>query len=50
MELKPVKLEKSLAFMWESRYAFRPTRAAMKAPQLQKDYDKIWDGFRKLHK
>ncbi len=49
-ELKPVKLEKSLAFMWESRYVFRPTAAAMKAPQLQKGYDKAWDGFRKLSK
>ena len=45
-ELKPVKLDKSLAFMWESRYVFRPTQAAMKAPQLQKDYDKVWDGFK----
>ncbi len=46
-ELKPAKIGKSLAFMWESRYVFRPTRAAMKAPQLQKDYDKAWRGFRK---
>jgi homogentisate 1,2-dioxygenase len=45
MELKPEKLDRTLAFMWESRYVFRPTRAAMKAPQLQKNYDKVWDGF-----
>jgi homogentisate 1,2-dioxygenase len=47
-ELKPAKIDKSLAFMWESRYVFRPTRAAMKAPQLQKDYDKVWRGFKKI--
>jgi homogentisate 1,2-dioxygenase len=31
--------------MWESRYVFRPTKAAMDAKQLQKDYDKVWNGF-----
>jgi len=46
-ELKPHKIEDTLAFMWESRYVFRPTRFALGAPQLQKDYDRIWDGFRK---
>ena len=35
----------SLAVMWESRYVFRPTKAALTAPELQKDYDKVWDGF-----
>jgi homogentisate 1,2-dioxygenase len=44
-KLAPQKLEGTLAFMWESRYAFRPTKAAMGAKQLQKDYDKAWDGF-----
>jgi homogentisate 1,2-dioxygenase len=44
-KLEPVKQEGTLAFMWESRYVFRPTRAAMGAKQLQKDYDKVWDGF-----
>jgi homogentisate 1,2-dioxygenase len=46
-ELKPQKIEDTLAFMWESRYVFRPTKFAMEAPQLQKDYDRVWDGFRK---
>jgi homogentisate 1,2-dioxygenase len=45
-ELKPHKIENTLAFMWESRYVFRPTKAALGAPQLQKDYDKVWDGFK----
>ena len=46
-ELKPHRIEDTLAFMWESRFVFRPTRFALGAPQLQKDYDRIWDGFRK---
>jgi homogentisate 1,2-dioxygenase len=45
--LKPEKLEGALAFMWESRYVFRPTKAALQSKQLQKDYDRAWDGFRK---
>jgi homogentisate 1,2-dioxygenase len=49
-ELKPHKIEDTLAFMWESRYVFRPTAFALAAPELQKDYDKVWDGFRKLYK
>jgi len=43
--LKPHKIEDTLAFMWESRHVFRPTRFAMQAKELQKDYDKVWDGF-----
>ena len=45
--LKPHKIEDTLAFMWESRFVFRPARFALGAPQLQKDYDRVWDGFRK---
>ncbi|HEY6822424.1 MAG TPA: homogentisate 1,2-dioxygenase [Burkholderiales bacterium] len=48
--LEPHKVENSLAFMWESRYVFRPTKFAMSAPQLQKDYDKVWNGFRRSFK
>jgi homogentisate 1,2-dioxygenase len=46
-ELKPHKIENTLAFMWESRYVWRPTRFALSARELQKDYDKVWDGFRR---
>ncbi len=49
-ELKPHKIDNTLAFMWESRYVFRPTRFALGAPQLQKDYDAVWGGFRKHFK
>jgi homogentisate 1,2-dioxygenase len=47
-DLKPQKLADTLAFMWESRYVFRPTRFALRARELQKDYDAVWDGFRKI--
>ena len=43
--LQPRKLDNTLAFMWESRYVFRPTKAALAAKELQKDYDTVWDGF-----
>ena len=46
-ELAPKKIENTLAFMWESRYVFRPTAGALSAPELQKDYDKVWDGFKR---
>ena len=45
--LAPHKIDNSLAFMFESRYVFHPTRFAMEAPQLQKDYDGAWRDFRK---
>jgi len=47
-ELAPRKIENSLAFMWESRYVFHPTRFAMRSRELQKDYDRVWNGFKKL--
>lgn len=49
-ELKPHKLDNTLAFMWESRFVFRPTRFALGAPQLQKNYETVWDGFRRHFK
>src|SRR5436190_6865870 len=49
-ELKPQKLDGGLAFMWESRYVFRPTRFALGARQLQKDYDTVWSGFKRAQK
>jgi homogentisate 1,2-dioxygenase len=45
-ELKPRKIENTLAFMWESRYVWRPTKYALEARELQKDYDSVWNGFR----
>ena len=49
-ELKPHKIEDTLAFMWESKYVFRPTKFALDAPQRQKNYEAVWDGFRKHFK
>jgi homogentisate 1,2-dioxygenase len=49
-QLGPHKIENTLAFMWESRYVFRPTRFALAAPQLQKNYDAVWHGFKRHFK
>ncbi len=49
-DLKPQKLEGTLAFMFESRYIIRPTRFAMECPQLQRDYNSVWQGLRKSFK
>lgn len=46
-ELKPFKIENTMAFMFESRNVIRPTRWAMETPALQRDYDKAWRGFPK---
>ena len=46
-ELKPEKFENTLAFMFESRWVFRPTAWAMETPTLQRDYDACWGGFEK---
>lgn len=44
-ELEPRYLADTLAFMFESRYVFRPTPAALQAPELQKDYVSQWVGI-----
>lgn len=44
-KLVPQKIDNSLAFMFESRWNYRPTRAALEGPQLQKNYDDCWSGF-----
>jgi homogentisate 1,2-dioxygenase len=49
-ELKPVRQENTLAFMWESRWVFRPTRYALEAKELQRSYESCWDGFKKHFK
>lgn len=46
-ELKPQKIDNTLAFMFESRHVFRPTRAALQSPALQPDYDACWKDFTK---
>ncbi|WP_231329453.1 homogentisate 1,2-dioxygenase [Actinomadura graeca] len=45
-ELRPRKLDDTLAFMFESRWIVRLTEHAATAPSLQDDYDGVWDGLR----
>ena len=45
-ELGPRKLE-GLAVLFETRLPFRPTRHALEAPTLQRDYDGNWDALPK---
>jgi homogentisate 1,2-dioxygenase len=46
-ELKPHKIEDTMAFMFESRWVIRPTRFATSSPLMQLDYDDCWAGFTK---
>jgi homogentisate 1,2-dioxygenase len=46
-ELKPHKIESTMAFMFESRSVLRPTRFALESPLAQLDYDDCWSGFTK---
>jgi homogentisate 1,2-dioxygenase len=43
--LEPQYLEGTLAFMFESRYVYEPTAAAMASRALDRDYDAAWSGF-----
>ena len=44
-ELKPVKIEGTLAFMVETCWPYRPTPFALE--RAQPDYDLAWAGFPK---
>ena len=46
-ELKPHKIDGSMAFMFETRWVLKPTDFAMATPQLQADYDACWGTFTK---
>ncbi len=46
-ELKPMKIENTLAFMFETRMPIRTTAWAEKTPLMQLDYDDCWTGFEK---
>jgi homogentisate 1,2-dioxygenase len=46
-ELKPHKIEDTLAFMFETRLPVIPTPQAMAAANLQDDYDEVWDGIQR---
>jgi homogentisate 1,2-dioxygenase len=44
-DLKPQYIANTLAFMVETCHVLAPTKFAMEAPQLQTDYDTVWNGF-----
>jgi len=46
-DLKPHKIDGTMAFMFESRWVIRPTRWAMESPLCQLDYDDCWADFEK---
>ncbi len=46
-ELKPVKLENTLAFMWETGLPVRPTKFALETKILQHEYFECWQGLKK---
>jgi len=45
--LEPHKVKDTMAFMFETRYALRPTRRAIEAPELQQNYFECWQGLQK---
>ncbi|MEC9016385.1 MAG: homogentisate 1,2-dioxygenase [Pseudomonadota bacterium] len=45
--LAPHKIDATMAFMFEGRFPFRPTRFAAEADFAQRDYDACWSGFAK---
>ncbi|HEX8401378.1 MAG TPA: homogentisate 1,2-dioxygenase [Allosphingosinicella sp.] len=48
-DLKPHKIEGTMAFMVESCWPFHPTDHALDCGELQRDYDAAWGGFPKAH-
>ena len=45
--LKPMKIDNTLAFMFETRWPIRVTKWAQESPTMQLDYDDVWTGFAK---
>jgi homogentisate 1,2-dioxygenase len=46
-ELSPQRLDDTLAFMFETRYAYAVPQAALDAPERDRAYDGAWSGFAK---
>jgi homogentisate 1,2-dioxygenase len=49
-DLKPHKVDDTMAFMFETRFAMRLTRYAMESSELQQDYFEGWQGLKKNFK
>jgi len=47
VDLKPIKLSNTLAFMFETRFRQRVTKYAAEVPALQQDYIDCWAGLKK---
>ncbi len=47
VDLKPVKMEGALAFMFETRFPQRITRYAETGGDLQANYSDVWKGLKK---
>ncbi|AUW58615.1 homogentisate 1,2-dioxygenase [Sphingobium sp. SCG-1] len=48
-DLKPHRIDGTMAFMLESRHIIRPTQWALESDTLQKGYDNAWAGFPKAN-
>ncbi|MDE3735267.1 homogentisate 1,2-dioxygenase [Pseudomonas resinovorans] len=46
-DLKPHKIDNTMAFMFETSRVLRPSQYALECPQLQSDYDACWAGMAK---
>ncbi|MNQ83230.1 Homogentisate 1,2-dioxygenase [compost metagenome] len=46
-DLKPHKIDNTMAFMFETSRVLRPSQYALECPQLQNDYDACWAGMAK---
>ena len=46
-ELKPQRLEGTMAFMFETQLVVRPTRFALETRILQHEYFECWQGLKK---
>jgi homogentisate 1,2-dioxygenase len=42
---QPVRVADTMAFMFETRAAIRPTRRALESPTRQRDYQRCWQGL-----
>ncbi|WP_044870497.1 homogentisate 1,2-dioxygenase [Pseudomonas sp. LFM046] len=47
VDLKPHKIDNTMAFMFETSRVLRPSQYALECPQLQSDYDACWAGMAK---
>ena len=50
VELEPVKLSDTMAFMFESRFIIQPTKFALECAQRQRDYIECWQSLKKNFK